>query len=204
MSPIIHRLVAWVFPTEVRRSTASTIGRALLVLVITVYSIPYFSIDVRTLGHEPGWMHHVHLVFHEAGHAITGMLTANRDAVVLMGSGFQVLFPLFVAACFYWKNSDSAGAAFALWWTGSATLDTAPYIGDARALELELLTGGTGREVEGHDWEYLLTRWDLLQYDTAIAHQVATAGRVLMVISLLWAAASIIYDRFICSDEEQQ
>lgn len=36
---------------------------------------------------------------------------------------------------------------------GQSLTDVAPYINDARALQLVLLGGRTGAEVEGHDWE---------------------------------------------------
>jgi len=170
-------------------------------MFLVLWSIPYFRISVHDLGEDPGWMHHVHLVFHEAGHAIAGMIVNNRDIVVFMGSGMQVLFPLIVAGAFYWTNSDSYSAALGLWWAGHATLDVAPYIADARALDLELLSGGTGKEVEGHDWEYLLTRWNALPLDTTIAERVALAGRILMVAAFLWAAASLIYNRFVLTDK---
>jgi hypothetical protein len=148
-------------------------------------------------------MHRVHLIFHEAGHAITAMITENRDLVVFMGSGMQVLFPLIVAGAFYWTNSDGFGAALGLWWTGHSILDVSPYIADARALELQLLAGGTGREIEGHDWEYLLTRWNALPLDTEIAAWVAFVGRILMALAFVWAAASVVYDRFILTDTPQ-
>ena len=129
------------------------------------------------LGWEPGFMHNVHLIFHEAGHAIFMMVGAPRTLVVFMGSGLQVLFPLGIAAAFYFKNRDAYGAAVCLWWAGHATLDVAPYIADARALELPLLGGGNGREIEGHDWEYLLGHWNALHLDTRIGATVAFAGR---------------------------
>ena len=48
----------------------------------------------------------------------------------------------------------------AIWWMGQSLTDVAPYINDARALQLVLLGGRTGAEVEGHDWESRSTRVD--------------------------------------------
>lgn len=197
MIAVLHFLLRVLFPNGVRRSAVDTVLRGLAVLIIAGWSWRYFTISVHDLGEAPGWMHGVHLVFHEAGHSITAMLTNNREAVVFMGSGLQVLFPLVVAGAFYWKNNDGVGAALGLWWAGLAALDVAPYIADARALELMLLSGGTGQEVEGHDWEYLLTEWNALGLDTVIAGRVATCGRMVMLVALVWAAAAIVYDRLL-------
>lgn len=177
-----------------------TLFRAAIVGALALFSISYFRVTVHELGEDPGVIHSFHLVFHEAGHAIAAMVTTNRDIIVFMGSGMQVLFPLIVAGAFYWTNSDETGAALGLWWAGHSMLDVAPYIADARALELQLLSGGTGKEVEGHDWEYLLTRWNALSSDLVIADRVALIARILMVLALLWALAGIIYDRFILPD----
>jgi hypothetical protein len=43
------------------------------------------------------------------------------------------------------------------WWTGQNLLDVAIYINEARALQLTLIGGHTAAEVEGHDWERILT-----------------------------------------------
>lgn len=203
--PIVARVfyLLWrlAFPNSQRRPVASTVFRAAVLLFLVAWSVRYFRISIADLGEDPGWMHRVHLVFHEAGHAITGMVCNNHTVVVFMGSGLQVLFPLFVAVAFYWKNSDAFGAALGLWWTGHAALDVAPYIADARALELPLLGGGTGREIEGHDWEYLLTQWHALPHDTQIAAWVALAARVTMAVAFLWAAGAVVFDRFVLKDE---
>ena len=97
---------------------------------------------------------------------------------------------------FYLVNQDAFSAALGLWWTGHALLDVAPYIQDARMLNLQLLSGGTGREVEGHDWEYLLDHWHILSRDITIAAHVATVARGIMLLAFVWAAASLVYDSY--------
>ena len=203
MTLVVHFLFRLFFPNSSRRSGADTVLRSLAVVVIAVWSLRYLTISLHDLGDSPGWMHGVHLVFHEAGHSLAAMLTNNRDFVVFMGSGFQVIFPLVVAAAFYWKNADGVVAALGLWWAGHAALDVAPYIADARALELMLFSGGTGREVEGHDWEYLLTEWNVIRLDTVIAERVATCGRWVMAAALVWAAANIVYDRLLPAERSE-
>lgn len=193
----MDRLLYILFPGDERRSRISLGFRAAFLLFLIAWSWSYFSIPLVALGFNPGWMHNVHLVFHEAGHAITAMLTDRRVPVVFMGSGLQVFFPLVVTVAFYFTNHDAYGAALGLWWTGHATLDVAPYIADSRALQLPLLSGGTGAEVEGHDWEFLLGHWHALAHDTEIAAWVALAGRVVMGLAFLWALGAVIYEGFL-------
>ena len=192
----MQTLLCILFPGEHRRSWLDLAGRAGVLLFLIIWTWPYFTVRLIDLGPNPGMMHLVHLVFHEAGHTITAMLTDNRPMIVFMGSGLQVLFPLIVTVSFYFTNKDAFGAAVGLWWTGHAALDVAPYIGDARSLNLQLLSGGTGKEVEGHDWEYLLEHWHAMKSDITIAAHVATVARVVMVLAFAWALGSLIYDAY--------
>lgn len=186
------------FPGDPSRySWASLVFRAFLWVGIVVFSIPYLQIHWVELGFKPGPMHGVHLIFHEAGHMIFMMITNHQVTIALMGTGLQILFPLFVALAFYWINKDAFSTGLGLWWMGHATLDIAPYIGDARALNLPLITGGTGKEVGGHDWLFLLQHWNLLQQDHQIADATALAGKSLMLFALTWAALALIYACFV-------
>jgi hypothetical protein len=63
-----------------------------------------------------------------------------------------------------------------------------PYINDARALQLVLLGGRTGAEVEGHDWEYLLNAMGASHRDHDIALVVQRIGATIMILALVWAA----------------
>jgi hypothetical protein len=171
-------------------------------LGLVVFSLRSFTISVADLGWNLGPMHGVHLVFHEAGHAIFGLVGAPRTLVAFMGSGLQVLFPLIIAGAFYFKNRDAYGAAVCLCGAGHASLDVAPYIADARALELPLLGGGTGSEIEGHDWEFLLGEWNALPHDTRIGAAVALAGRITMAAAFAWGLATLAYETWFFPAEE--
>src|SRR5207247_9936208 len=104
---------------------------------------------------------------------------------VLGGSLTQLLVPLLCAGAFLWQTRDRFGAAIALWWAGESLIDVAPYINDARALQLVLLGGRTGAHVDGHDWEYLLNAIGLRPRDHAIASTVHAIGTLTMVAALL-------------------
>jgi hypothetical protein len=51
---------------------------------------------------------------------------------------------------------------------------------DARRLELPLLGGGD------HDWNTILTRWDLLQYDTRIVAALKLGGWIGIAAICTW------------------
>ena len=70
---------------------------------------------------------------------------------------FPCVLPLLLAIAFLRQRNQFA-AAVCTWWSGQNFVDVARYIADARALQLTLLGGHTGAEVEGHDWEFILTQ----------------------------------------------
>jgi hypothetical protein len=130
-------------------------------------------------------LHMPNLVFHEAGHVLFAIF--GRFASVLGGSLFQFALPLALAGVFL-KQHDQVGAAVCTWWAGQNLLDLAPYIADARALQLVLLGGKTGAEVEGHDWEYLLNEMGWLRFDRDLGMAAHRTGLFIMVAALVWGA----------------
>ncbi|HEX6214946.1 MAG TPA: hypothetical protein VFZ38_09020 [Vicinamibacterales bacterium] len=135
------------------------------------------------------FIHLPNLVFHEAGHLIFSPL--GQFMTVLGGSLMQVLIPI-VAAIAFIRQEQTFGAAICVWWAGQNLVDLAPYIADARALQLVLLGGRTGAEVEGHDWEFILTRLRLVHRDQAIGRVAHAAGMLTMIVSLAFAVRSIV------------
>jgi hypothetical protein len=142
------------------------------------------------LGLNPGPMHPVNLIFHEAGHALLFWTPALVH--VLGGTIGQLAMPMGLAVAFAVKNRSVFDASACLWWFGQSAADCAPYIADARALRLPLITGYTGAEVEGHDWEYILGRLNLLPWDQEIAAAFLWTGRVVMVLALLTGAVCLV------------
>ena len=137
-------------------------------------------------------LHWPNLVFHEAGHVLFGFF--GRFLTVLGGSLFQFLVPLILAVAFL-RQKTPFGAVVCTWWAGENLLDVAPYIADARALELILIGGKTGAEVEGHDWEYLLTQLGWLHLDRTLGLAAWRVGLVMMFGSLAWGAIFLLRHR---------
>ncbi|MBU0552000.1 zinc ribbon domain-containing protein [Myxococcota bacterium] len=159
-------------------------GRALVYVTFLAWGLYFVTRTLSSGEVMRSWWHGVDLVFHEAGHTIMGMLF-GEFIMFLGGSLFQLLVPFVVAIAFL-RQRDPFGASIGLWWVGQSLMDLAPYIGDARALELMLLGGGTGKEIEGHDWEYLLGKLGLLRYDRVLAYAAHYIGAALILLALAW------------------
>ena len=185
--PIAHD----VEPPAARRreavSHAVMLGRAALLLGLVVWTWQFASAPMG-VGVADSFLHLPNLTFHEAGHMILGIF--GRFIGVLGGSLFQVALPLARAGVFL-KQGDRFAAAICTWWGGQNLLDVAPYIADARALQLVLLGGRTGAEVEGHDWEYLLTQMNWLHLDRTLGLAAHRIGLVVMIAALVWAGLSV-------------
>ena len=154
--------------------------------VLVLYGFKLIFTPILAFPHGNWWMHAVNLVFHEAGHVFFSPF--GRFIHVLGGTLGQLLIPAIVLGSFLWKR-DIFGAVVGTWWFGESLLDIAPYANDARAGELMLLGGVTGSEVEDyHDWEVMLTKLGMMQYDHAIAKTFFTIGSLIMIAAMLWGA----------------
>jgi len=164
--------------------SASRILHGLLLAALFLYSWSFILGDVRTADAWNGFLHGVNLVFHEAGHVF--MMPFGRFMHVLGGTLAQLAIPLIVTVAFIVKRDDTVGASVGLWWFGQSLTDCAPYIADARKLDLQLLGGGTGAERDGHDWEYLLHTLGLAQYDLLLGSLAKYTGGAIMLLAVAW------------------
>ncbi len=147
-------------------------------------SVPTWQIVAASLGF--GWLgyllltaedgfiflDHANLVFHEAGHPIFGIF--GQTLGLYGGTIGQLVFPI-VAAGAFWAQREPVSYSVASVWFFENFLNIARYMADARAQVLPLVGGGE------HDWTEILSRWGVLNSDTAIAHAVAIAGWVGML-----------------------
>ncbi len=157
-----------------------------LAFLIWGLHLVWLDYETNSIGHS--FMHNINLMFHEAGHPIFGLL--GNFPGYLGGSLMQVLIPLGVSFAFLWQNRDAFGASIGLWWTGVSLMDLAPYIGDARIMQLTLLGGGTGIDRPGmHDWNYILGRLGLLEYDRALAWLMDVFGEITVLAALAWGGS---------------
>lgn len=172
------------------RGVTRLVRAAVLVgLIVWTWQFARAPMGVEATG---SMLHLPNLVFHEAGHVLFGFF--GRFLGVLGGSLFQFALPLALAAAFL-KQHDPFGAVVCTWWAGQNLLDLAPYIADARALQLVLLGGKTGAEVEGHDWEYLLTTLGWLRFDRTLGVAAHRLGLMMMAGAIIWGAIYLARNR---------
>jgi hypothetical protein len=105
---------------------------------------------------------------------------------VLGGSLGQLLMPAIAGAVLVYKNQDNFGGSIALWWLGQSFKDLAPYINDARDLQLQLLTGHSQDVPETHDWANILLDTGLIFHDKAIARIDDAIGTLIMLLAMAW------------------
>ncbi len=164
-------------------------ARALLWVALSGWTVAFARQDIASNFAGESVLHLVNLVFHEAGHIVFAPF--GRFVAVAGGSLLQVLVPIACAVAL-WRARDRFGAAVGLWWAGQNLLDLAPYINDARALQLVLLGGRTGAEVEGHDWEYLLSALGWLHRDHTLALAAHVLGLAVMGLALVAGATVLL------------
>jgi hypothetical protein len=137
-------------------------------------------------------LHLPNLVFHEAGHVLFAPF--GQFMRVLGGSLLQFALPLGLAVAFL-KQHNPFGAVVCTWWAGENLIDVAPYIADARALQLVLLGGKTGAEVQGHDWEYILGTLGWMRFDRTLGLWTHRAGLLMMIGALIWGGIYLARNR---------
>jgi hypothetical protein len=138
---------------------------------------------------EPGFvfaLDHANLLFHEAGHPAIGMFSSRLETYG--GTIGQLIFPCVLAASF-WRKGQALGVAASGIWFFENWFNIARYMADARALELPLLGGGD------HDWNTILTRWGMLQYDTRIAAALRLIAWFGIATTCAWVIWRAWHDR---------
>lgn len=181
-------------------SGSGIVAYGIVWLALLVLGWGFITASIEGSQASPSLPHFIlaraNLVFHEAGHVVFRPL--GRFMTILGGSLLQVLVPLICMVAFLTRHRDTFGASVTLWWAGQSLIDLAPYINDARAQQLILLGGVTGRDRPGyHDWNNLLGDLGWLSYDHFLAKLAHSSGSTLIVLSLFWGLYLILrqYDR---------
>jgi hypothetical protein len=179
-----HAAKQWLIESDSARDSLTFVGRAAVFLLLVWWGCKFITTPLETNYTGESVLHLINLPFHEAGHLI--FMPFGRFMMFLGGSLGQLLIPIICLGTFLVKTRDPFGASVSLWWTAQNFMDIAPYINDARAMDLMLLGGVTGKETDGHDWNNLLTMLGWLEYDHRLAHLSYYFGIVLMVASFVW------------------
>ena len=173
------------FSVQAETNILFLIGRILVLLAMTAWGMKFIFSSLMSNYSGNSFMHLVNLPFHEAGHMVFRIF--GQFMMMLGGSLTQLLVPFICLVAFLVKTRDTFAASVSLWWLGQSLIDLAPYINDARRLQLMLLGGVTGRDVEDfHDWEFILRNLGLLEYDHLLATTAHLFGALFIVYALGW------------------
>lgn len=180
----------WLIESDTSIESMTFYGRAAVFVAMVWWGWTFIVTPLETNYTGESFLHLINLPFHEAGHIL--FIPFGRFMTILGGTLGQVLMPMICLGTFLVKTRDPFGAAVALWWTAESLMDIAPYINDARALDLMLLGGVTGKETDGHDWNNILTMLDLLEWDHRLANLTYNLGILLMLVSFLWGGTLLL------------
>lgn len=95
------------------------------------------------------------------------------------GTILQCLMP-FIGVVNFYRQRDFFAITLCFGWLSTNLFDVARYVADARSMELPLVML-FGNENVIHDWNYLLGKLGILQFDTGIAFFI----KILAVLSML-------------------
>lgn len=112
----------------------------------------------------------LNLGIHELGHVITCF--AGPHICAFAGTGLQCLVPVLAMWNFY-RQKDFFAISLCFGWLSTNFFEVATYLADSRSLSLPLVSLGPSAK---HDWNYLLSEMNLLQYDTLIADWIRLFG----------------------------
>jgi hypothetical protein len=161
------------------------LARGALLVLLAVWTVRFMTHPLNFSVINGSFLHVVNLPFHEAGHLFFAPF--GSFFMSLGGSLTQVLIPVICVVAFV-RKPDLFGAAVATWWAGQNLVDLGPYIADARTLQMPLLGGSTGAEVEGHDWEAILQTLGWLHLDRSLGMTAHVLGSATMIAGLVAAA----------------
>lgn len=180
----------WLVELDQAADASTFYGRVVLFVGLLWWGWALIATPLETKEIGESFLHLVNLVFHEAGHVLFAPL--GRFMMILGGSLGQVLVPMICLIVLLVKTRDPFGASVALWWMGASVIDVAPYINDARAMEVLLLGGVTGQETDSHDWHNILSMLGLLEWDHRLAQLTHAIGVLLMLGSFLWGGLLLL------------
>ena len=191
---MIYPIKDLLFPVPPKVNGIVWVGRVIVLAGMVVWGWKFIVTPMATNYVGASFMHNINLPFHEAGHFF--FRPFGRFMTVLGGSIGQLLMQFICMAAFIWQNRDAFGASVGLWWFAESLMDLAPYINDARDLQLILLGGVTGQDVEDYnDWEWILRHLGWLHYDHRLAHAAYNLGIALMLLAFLWGGY-ILYRQY--------
>ena len=167
---------------EVLEEGWQPVSRPVFFVALAFYAI--FLIQTARGSDLPKWMDLVFIPIHEGGHLLFRFF--GETIAVAGGTFLQLAVPLMLASYFI-LHRQVQGTAFCVFFFFEQFLPISVYMADARAQELPLLTVGDTDYVI-HDWNFLFTKFGVIEHDTQIAHAFRVMGWVGMLATVAWMA----------------
>ncbi|MDF1612067.1 hypothetical protein [Stygiobacter electus] len=154
---------------EIKNKIKDWLG-SIIILPVVVYLI-------LSIG-KFHFIDYLNLLIHEGGHGIFKIF--GGFIYTLGGTLMQLIIPsMFIV--YYFVNKKKFLAQIFLVWLGENLINISIYIKDARTKQLPLLGGNKVY----HDWNYLLSKINLLEYDQLIGDIVIIFAIISFLIALL-------------------
>lgn len=120
----------------------------------------------------------LNLLIHEGGHGLCRIF--GRFIYTLGGTIFQIFIPsMFI--WFYLRNSKLYLSQIFLVWLGENLINISIYAADAQEKKLTLLGGNKVY----HDWNWILNKLDILEYDNLVGLVFFISGIITFIIAII-------------------
>ncbi len=144
---------------------------------VSLLLIPVCVYLISSRGHYT-WIDNADLVIHEAGHAV--FMFFGKFIYTCGGTLMQIILPSLIAYYFF-RNNYRTGVQISLLWLGQNLINISVYAADASARRLHLLGGNKVY----HDWHYILSSLNILNYDTEVGYFFVAAASLIFLIAVL-------------------
>lgn len=164
-------------------SKTVVISKVIFAVLAFLYTLDYYN-------HQTGeiFFNNFNLIIHEAGHVV--FILFGHFVYMAGGTIMQLAVPAVIGIYFFFtKNRYSA--CIMLFWLGMSLFNVSAYAGDAITQLIPLLGG----DAVTHDWNYLLSTLNMLQYASYIAAMWRGLGFVSIFVGLIGSLYFALNDK---------
>ena len=144
--------------------------------LLSILMIPVCAYLLYHRG-EYGLIDNADLVIHEAGHFFC--MFFGKFIYTSGGTLMQIALPSLIVWYFF-RNNYKTGVQVSLLWLGQNLINISVYAADASAMKLPLLGGNHVY----HDWHYLLSQLNILEYDFVVGYIFFGAAIIIFALSI--------------------
>jgi len=124
----------------------------------------------------------INFAFYEAGYFL--FRPFGEFFCVLGGVFLQLAMPAVFIYILY-RQIDFFGILFCGTWLATNLFGIAKYMADASAGSLPPVTVGPVTGDLSHDWNFIFTRWGVLEYDILISNIIRGLGFAVLVVAII-------------------